>query len=146
MNSRGSYLLLLYLDAGTRIAIGKLGRADFPAGYYLYAGSALGGLSPRINRHFRKEKKLHWHIDYLLFHAQILEVWGVYSNERVECHLARAALDLTGAAVPAAGFGSSDCRCRTHLVYLPDKPELATFQAIIGERVSLELLSSPDAL
>ncbi len=144
-NARGSYVLLIYLDTGKRIEVGKLGVFDFPHGYYLYAGSALGGLRARVKRHFRKEKKLHWHIDYLLEQAKIIEVWAVLSEERLECHLARAARTLPGATVPVSGFGSSDCRCPAHLVHLPDRPQLEDFQTAIGKGVTLELLSNPDA-
>jgi len=51
----GTYALLLKLDKQERITVGRLGTFDFPAGYYLYVGSALGpgGLQARLARHRR---------------------------------------------------------------------------------------------
>ena len=117
----GSYLLLLDLSTPTRITVGRLGTFDFPAGRYAYAGSARGsgGLRARVARHLRAEKRLHWHVDYLAAHAPIVEVWYVESGERLECDWAARLSALPGASLPADGFGSSDCRCRAHLILLP---------------------------
>ena len=116
---KGSYALLLRLASPQRIAIGKLGAFDFPEGYYLYLGSALGGLQGRIRRHLRRDKKLHWHIDFLAAVAPVVEVWWAAGEARMECAWAGAAAALPGAMVPAPGFGASDCRCRTHLLRFP---------------------------
>ena len=46
----------------------------------------MNGLEQRVARHLRKDKKMHWHIDYLLKKAKILEVVSFqtsYSND--EC-------------------------------------------------------------
>lgn len=68
------YALLIYLPHATQINVGKLGEFVFPAGFYVYVGSARRNLASRIARHRRKEKRLHWHIDYLLQHAEVKEV------------------------------------------------------------------------
>ncbi len=115
---KGSYVLVLHLSQDRRLEVGKLGRLQFPSGYYLYFGSALNGLAGRIRRHLRREKKLHWHIDFLTYVAPVVQVWWVAGEERCECVWARAALSHPGATAPARGFGSSDCRCPTHLVQL----------------------------
>jgi len=39
---KGSYALALRVDNMVEVEIGRLGRAYFPAGFYLYLGSALG--------------------------------------------------------------------------------------------------------
>ena len=145
MRAKGSYVLIILLDKDISITVGKLGAFVFPGGYYLYTGSALGGLRGRINRHLTKDKQSHWHIDYLLMHSRIVEVWVVLAEERLECLLAQTALSLLGSAVPATGFGSSDCRCRTHLIHFPEKPEWKTFQTAVGPNITLERLSIPDA-
>lgn len=116
--TKGAYQLLLRLDKNVRVKVGKLGTFLFPAGRYVYTGSALNGLENRLARHFRKRKKLRWHIDYLLQHAQIEGVTVVETEERVECELNRQVLNCSNARVIVKGFGSSDCRCPTHLVYL----------------------------
>jgi sugar fermentation stimulation protein A len=144
MRAKGSYVLLIFLDNDASIVTGKLGTFTFPCGYYLYTGSALGGLRGRINRHLTKDKKSHWHIDYLLMHSRIIEVWVVLAEERLECLMAQTVLSLPGAMVPAVGFGSSDCRCRAHLVHFPEKPELETFQTAVGTNITLERLSISD--
>jgi Uri superfamily endonuclease len=114
----GVYQLHLYLAGATRVEVGKLGDFLFPAGRYVYTGSALSGLARRIGRHRRPCKRLHWHIDYLLCHARIEGVTVMPTRARLECVLNRTILERPGARVIAAGFGSSDCRCPAHLVYL----------------------------
>lgn len=117
---RGTYMLVLELEREAVIAIGRLGTFLFPGGRYVYAGSALGsgGLSARVARHRRRQKRLHWHIDYFLARAQIVGVETNASGKRLECSWARAALSRPGARVVAPHFGASDCSCASHLVYL----------------------------
>ena len=111
-----------------RLAIGKLGEYALQPGYYLYAGSALGGLESRLARHCRPDKRLYWHIDYLTTELQIREAWIVLRKERLECVCAQALRSLPDAEVPIAGFGSSDCRCATHLVYCASAPSAQVFE------------------
>lgn len=73
-------------------------------------------------------KKLHWHIDYLLQRAQLVEVWSVASEERLECKWGEVARGLSGAQVPVRGFGSSDCHCPTHLIYFSAHPNREQFE------------------
>jgi Uri superfamily endonuclease len=115
----GTYALLLRLWAGADITVGRLGIFTFPAGYYVYVGSALGrgGLPARLARHGRQQKRMHWHIDYLLAYARIIGVQTDTSGERLECTWARKWLHKPGAQIIAPGFGASDCRCPAHLVY-----------------------------
>jgi Uri superfamily endonuclease len=122
--SKGTYALVLHLEDREEITVGRLGTFAFPAGYYLYVGSALGpgGLEARLARHRRLDKKLHWHIDYLLEHAQLVEVWSAASTDKLECLWAQAARQLSGSETPVPGFGSSDCHCPSHLIYLARKP------------------------
>ncbi len=115
---RGTYQLLLHLDRPKRLRIGKLGTFSFPAGYYLYTGSAHNGLAQRLRRHLRKHKRCRWHIDYLLRHAQVRGISLFVSPLRLECRLNRETLQQPNAQVMVKGFGASDCRCLTHLVYL----------------------------
>lgn len=121
---KGAYQLHLRLDKSVRVRVGKLGTFLFPAGRYVYTGSALNGLEKRIERHFRKQKKLHWHIDFLLQHAQIESVTVVETDERIECELNLRVLNRENARVVVKGFGSSDCRCPAHLVYLGESDGL----------------------
>jgi Uri superfamily endonuclease len=136
--SKGTYALVLHLEGNEEITVGKLGTFTFPAGYYLYVGSALGpgGLEARLARHRRRDKKLHWHIDYLLEHAQLVEVWSAASTDKLECVWAQAARKLRGAEMPVPGFGSSDCRCPSHLIYLGRKPTYEEFTSLSHSSLS----------
>ena len=120
----GIYHLLIQLLQPQEITIGKLGLYRFPAGYYVYTGSALNGLEARIARHRRKEKRLHWHIDYLLQHAKIIDVVCQITTERLECEYNHQIMHLPQAQIIVPSFGASDCQCATHLVYFPYRPIL----------------------
>lgn len=113
--TNASYQLEILLAAPARLAIGRLGVHEFPAGRYIYTGSAKRNLEARIARHLRRDKRLHWHIDYLLA-SPAASVEGVRRSELAECALNRE----TAGEVPVVGFGASDCRqcCGSHLKYL----------------------------
>jgi Uri superfamily endonuclease len=136
----GTYLLELHLGAEQRIRVGSLGEIRFPAGFYLYAGSALGpgGLQARLARHLRRRsdpgtpKKLHWHVDYVREHVDWQGAWIRAGAERLECAWAAAICCLSGAEIVARGFGASDCGCRAHLVHLPTLPDDAWFAQVLG--------------
>lgn len=118
----GVYHLVLRLRQPRTIQVGRLGRFGFPAGYYVYTGSAMGGLEARLARHRRRAKTLWWHIDYLLRQAELVDVVAVPTNQKVECERNRWVLSLPGADVPVKGFGASDCRCRAHIVHFGERP------------------------
>jgi Uri superfamily endonuclease len=70
--TKGVYQLLIRLDTDETIPVGKLGTFAFPAGFYVYTGSAMGGLDARIARHLSRIKRFHWHIDYLLERTSVI--------------------------------------------------------------------------
>src|SRR5438477_607534 len=80
----GGDLLVLELDRPARIEVGRLGSFGFPAGWYVYAGSALGGLERRIGRHLRPSAVRRWHLDYLRAAAAIRDVLVFPGSERRE--------------------------------------------------------------
>jgi len=110
----GSYVLIIKLSEEQTIIIGSLEAIHFPGGYYAYVGSAMGGFKSRLNHHLKSNKKPHWHIDYLLEKASISEIILCETNDRVECTIAQA-LNSQFDSIP--GFGSSDCKCRSHLFF-----------------------------
>lgn len=111
---KGSYFLLIKLKENKIIKIGKLGKIYFKKGFYVYVGSALNGLEARIERHLRSEKKMHWHIDYLLKDAEIIDAFYKETNEDIECAIA----NKFGEKLESIkGFGCSDCKCVSHLFY-----------------------------
>ncbi|MCS4542213.1 MAG: GIY-YIG nuclease family protein [Euryarchaeota archaeon] len=97
--------------------MGKLGTFFFPKGYYVYTGSALNNLDARIAHHKNANKKLRWHIDYLLRKARILNVLTIKTERKVECQLHGVIENLPNAKILIPKFGSSDCKCKSHLVY-----------------------------
>jgi sugar fermentation stimulation protein A len=113
IGDRGSYLLVLELGREKRIEIGRLGKVMFQKGYYIYVGSAMSNLRARIKRHRQKRKKMHWHIDYLTQEADGFLSIPIRSCQRHECEIAQALSSIMKSGPP--GFGSSDCRCLTHL-------------------------------
>ena len=121
---KGIYSLVIYLASDKVIRIGKLGRFQFKRGYYVYSGSAMGGLKARIARHKRREKTIHWHIDYLLKEAKIVEVFVHTEGQWTECRLNEMIFGIKGAEPAVSGFGSSDCRCEGHLAYFREGPGL----------------------
>lgn len=124
----GTYLLALWLEAPQQVSIGRLGCFEFPAGWYLYVGSARGpgGLAARLARHQRRlgiQKRPHWHVDFLREWATWGGAWRRTGAERLECAWAASICRLPDAAVVAPGFGASDCYCPAHLIHLPTLPE-----------------------
>ncbi len=125
-SQRGVYQLLIHLKKDINIYIGNKGRNTFPKGYYIYTGSAKNGLRSRIKRHLRKEKKLFWHIDYFLRYGKIVDIF-LYQNEKTECRINQRVLSQKNAKIIMPKFGSSDCRCKTHLIYFKTKPKADIF-------------------
>jgi Uri superfamily endonuclease len=110
-----SYQLVIEVRSPVRRSVGQLGLVDFPAGIYVYTGSARRGFEARLARHARATKTLRWHIDYLLA-APGVRIVTIVRSRRDECRLNQS---VTG-TVPMPGFGASDCTagCGAHLKYL----------------------------
>lgn len=119
----GAYILLLRLDKDEDITVGKLGPARFPRGAYAYVGSAMGGLEARVRRHLDGGERKHWHIDHLSEVASGREALLFPSDEDRECTLNAMVATLPESRIVLKGFGSSDCRCITHLHLLSAKGE-----------------------
>ena len=119
-DNSGAYRLVLRLDRSVRVTPGKLGERRLRRGSYLYLGSAKRGLAQRVARHRRlaeeKVGSLHWHIDYLLTHADVrlIRVDRIPGGD--ECALSREIAARPGSE-PVTGFGATDCRngCPAHL-------------------------------
>lgn len=142
MSPRGTYALLLRLDAPQTVVVGALGELSFPAGWYLYLGSARGpgGLAARLARHRRRgDKRFHWHIDYLRAVTLLVQVW-TSSGASHECDWATAAAALPGARVVVPRFGASDCRCPAHLFHYTRQPEASELERFIQVKLERESL------
>lgn len=118
---RGTYCLIISMKKSEKLDIGHLHNMHkYRKGYYVYIGSAMNSLVPRLNRHLSDEKKMHWHIDYLLKSpdCHIRDILFNISEERIECDLAES-ISKDGEEIP--GFGCSDCSCSSHLIYFKRK-------------------------
>ncbi len=133
----GTYVLFLHLARDVTLTVGRLGRFRFPAGFYGYVGSARGsgGIASRVARHLRHPKPAHWHIDALRAVARPVRVWWAEGTERRECAWAAALAGLEGGSVPVRGFGSSDCRCRSHLIHFSSLPRVGSLAQAVGTAV-----------
>ena len=116
----GCYQLVIRIKKGSAIKIGALGRLHFARGLYIYTGRAARGLKKRVERHLRKRKRKHWHIDYLLKKGSIEKVF-YYPGRLDECIINEEMLKKINGGSLVKGFGSSDCRCPGHLIFAGDK-------------------------
>ncbi|MDD3798232.1 MAG: DUF123 domain-containing protein [Novosphingobium sp.] len=113
---KGAYVLLMHFGTPPVFAH-KRATVTLARGWYAYSGSAYGpgGMRARLRRHFRREKKPHWHVDRLTVLAQPLHALTLAGGS--ECTIA-GRLAAAGGFEPALpGFGSSDCAaCPSHLL------------------------------
>ncbi|MEJ2636821.1 MAG: GIY-YIG nuclease family protein [Calditrichia bacterium] len=123
---KGCYQLFLRLNREAILSVGRFGAREFAAGDYIYTGSHQRSLLKRIQRHLRRDKNIHWHIDYLTANP-IFEIRRVllFPGSHEECRLHQAVRKFTGGKEPIPGFGNGDCRnhCRSHLIYAADLTE-----------------------
>jgi Uri superfamily endonuclease len=113
---KGIYVLIIQINQAIQPKIGALGELAFTEGLYAYVGSAQNNLELRVARHRRKEKRLFWHIDYLLNNeaAKVISVYHKPGCKTEECRIASL---LEANAQPIAGFGCSDCSCSSHIFH-----------------------------
>ena len=132
----GTYVVLFRCPAQARVQVGRWGPLTLRKGCYLYVGSAFGpgGVRARVARHCREDKARRWHIDYLGGFVTPLGAWYSHASQRLEHRWALALADMPG-AVPVVRFGSSDCRCESHLYYFAKRPDLPEFQTIVQDDV-----------
>ena len=121
---KGTYILVIFLKENSKIEIGSLGEISFSKGYYLYVGSAMGNygsatLINRVKRHLldSNNKKLYWHIDFLLDNSNSLikKLYLIPSLQTYECTIAKEILLFSDNYINK--FGCSDCHCKSHLLY-----------------------------
>ncbi len=107
-----TYQLTISISKPVLIAIGKFGQYNFPAGEYIYTGSARQHIDARIARHLRAEKTLRWHIDYLL-NVPEASVIKVAQFAEPECEVNQR----TPGMLLINRFGATDCihGCGSHL-------------------------------
>jgi sugar fermentation stimulation protein A len=115
-----TYVLTIKITEDIEITVGKLGRIHLTKGLYCYIGSARRVLDKRIKRHITRQKKLHWHIDYILnsSESQIKDIW--VNDYDPECYTAKRLLQSLTVCIVRKGLGSSDCKCSAHFYRILD--------------------------
>ena len=136
VTSKGLYAILMVISQQILIDIGKLGSTTFHRGMYLYIGRGSGkssSIQNRVKRHSSISKKKFWHIDYLTADPKVDVKTAIASvtGEITECQLAQKLLRDLKAEQTIRGFGSSDCRCTGHLLYLPLPKKKVDFKKIV---------------
>jgi len=113
---KGTYCLITHKKISSKVKIGVLGEIPFKKGYYVYVGSAMNSLKPRIKRHLSKKKKIHWHIDYFLTNKNVAieEIIFNIGEKKIECKIAKL---ISNSGEEILNFGCSDCTCNSHLIY-----------------------------
>ena len=128
---KGIYVLTIQVSSDVAVQVGALGKLTFKKGVYAYVGSAQNNLEKRVRRHLTKEKRKFWHIDYLLGNdaAKVIAVFHKQADKAEECAVAKI-IGKIGEAV--AGFGSSDCNCKSHFYRIEDYGFLQEFMCANG--------------
>ena len=121
---KGTYTLIMACKKPFKVKIGKVGQAQIEKGLCLYTGSALGrgasSLEKRVSRHYRKNKRIKWHVDFLTVRPEIVVETAVCleSSERFECRISQLLISKLHAKPVVLHAGSTDCKCAGHLLYL----------------------------
>lgn len=127
----GVYLLELQITKPIQIKAKKFLDHQFPKGFYYYSGSAQKNLLQRLERHLRKEKIIHWHIDHLTANTDVKIKTVFIANESVknlECEIINTLLNNFELGIVAEGFGNGDCdSCSSHLLYSKKKIDHSHF-------------------
>lgn len=142
---KGVYVLIIKVKEPTEVQVKSLGVVDFTPGTWVYVGSAMGdgstSLENRLARHFRKEKTIYWHIDYLLDEAtEIMKAIWARSKDHLECNVARSLALNTAFTAGPKGFGASDCRsrCIAHIFMHNDRKSVDDILTSIFARLGLQ--------
>jgi Uri superfamily endonuclease len=115
---KGTYCLCIQIDEKINVKVGALNNIEFQQGKYIYVGSALNSLIPRVKRHIKsslgEHPVKHWHIDYLL-HNPFVSIKSIYyrkTSRKTECEIAKGLMNM---GEPIKKIGCSDCNCVSHL-------------------------------
>jgi Uri superfamily endonuclease len=130
----GTYVLVLSSRSTDLIQIGRLGALQLQSGFYVYVGSALGpgGVRARLAHHLKPSRRPHWHIDYLRAHTRVEEIWYCLDTRRLEHIWAEHIKLVEEVSIPLVGFGSTDCRCESHLFSFERRLSHERFRQVLG--------------
>ncbi|MFW9981966.1 MAG: DUF123 domain-containing protein [Candidatus Thorarchaeota archaeon] len=122
LTMKGAYCLIIDVEKDLDLEIQSLGKIRFQSGIWVYIGSAMGNsstsLENRIRRHFQSQKKIYWHIDYLLaLDVKLIKAFWTESPVHIECDIAQEIQKRNEFQTGPKNFGSSDCQkgCSAHI-------------------------------
>ncbi len=120
-----------------QLQIGRLGCMQLAEGWYIYFGSAFGpgGLAARVDRHLRRHKTRHWHIDHLIWATTVREVWYSQRRLKLEHCWAPAALNQPAALNLSRDLDASNCLCLSHLFQFPTRRAVKPLLSVLGIKV-----------
>ena len=83
----------------------------------------MNNLEKRIDRHLKKKKIKRWHIDYLTTRkdVKVEKVFYKESEKKEECKIVKY---ISKYGIPVINFGSSDCKCKSHLFRIDNVDEI----------------------
>jgi len=117
----GIYILEIKINRDFTVSTKTFENFTFKKGFYYYVGSAQKNLKSRIQRHLKKEKIIHWHIDHIttIRESEITSVYVFRSKKKdFECELVQTLTRKGILKYSAKNFGNSDCNiCDSHLLY-----------------------------
>lgn len=121
----GIYLLEISASSNFYVGIKKYTGIVFEKGFYYYSGSAQKNFNSRLTRHLKREKNIHWHIDYLTTSPNC-KINTLYifegGSKTLECELVASLQSNFPKVHLIKGFGNGDCdRCVSHLLYSKNK-------------------------
>jgi Uri superfamily endonuclease len=139
---KGSYFLVIRLKGDREIRTkGRTFRLR--EGHYVYVGSAMNSLEKRVARHFRKDKKHHWHIDFLLKEAELLRAYLIPSEERLEERLSQ---EVARRGEPVPGFGAGDVSVNTNLYRFEGEPDETLTEILRGLGLDWKIVKSEEEI
>ena len=132
----GTYALILQSRERSKIQVGRTHEVMVEPGYYVYIGSAFGsgGVRARVNRHCRKTKPKHWHIDYLREFTAVLGAWVSYEPARLE-HIWAQTLSRKEGITLIPDIGCTDCDCLSHLYFSSVAPSFPLYSKLLRGRI-----------
>jgi Uri superfamily endonuclease len=116
---KGIYALVISVGKDVVASIGAMHEMKFDKGLYVYVGSAQTNLEKRAARHFSRTKRKFWHVDYLLGSERV-SVFKVFYKKGARSEECKLAKELGKKGLAIKGFGSSDCKCESHLFRVQD--------------------------
>ncbi|MFH0733463.1 MAG: GIY-YIG nuclease family protein [bacterium] len=146
ITDQGIYILEIYVPQKIFIKTSKNGDSQLSVGFYYYIGSAQKNLLHRLNRHIKKEKIIHWHIDQITANKySIIKSIAVFENKEkdFECELCKKIEEGFNLLHPIKFFGNTDCKkCVSHLLYSAKPIDYNHFSDLYHSMVSFIPLSS----